>query len=119
MAAPPSAPRVKSSPVPVSVTFLLLLGIAAAATSQVTGSLLVFALLVLPAATAQRITSRPARGVALSVALALVVTWSGLAVGYYSSYPIGFAVTTVAFGAYVAALVAPVAARLRRTLTVS
>ena len=41
--------------------FLVLLGLAAAATTQVTGALLVFALLVMPAATAQRLTARPAR----------------------------------------------------------
>jgi zinc/manganese transport system permease protein len=93
--------------------FLVLLGVAAASTSQITGSLLVFALLVLPAATAQRITTRPALGVALSVALALVVTWTGLAFAYYSSYPIGFYVTSIAFVLYVAAGVIPAAARRR------
>ncbi|HVT78878.1 MAG TPA: metal ABC transporter permease [Acidimicrobiales bacterium] len=89
----------------LSAAFLVLLGVAAAATSQITGSLLVFALLVLPAATAQRITARPALSVALTVALALGVTWSGLALAYYSTYPIGFYVTTIAFGAYLVALV--------------
>ena len=87
----------------LSVAFLVLLGVAAAATSQITGALLVFALLVLPAATAQRITARPGLGAALSVVLAIVVTWVGLAFGYYSSYPIGFYVTTLAFALYVAA----------------
>lgn len=91
--------------------FLVLLGVAAASTSQITGSLLVFALLVLPAATAQRITTRPALGVALSVALALVVTWTGLAFAYYSSYPIGFYVTSIAFVFYVAAGGIPAVAR--------
>jgi zinc/manganese transport system permease protein len=91
--------------VPVRVLaagFLVLLGAAAAATSQITGSLLVFALLVLPAATAQRITDRPGLGVALSVGIALAVTWAGLAFAYYSTYPIGFYVTTIAFGLYLA-----------------
>ena len=87
----------------LSAAFLLLLGAAAAATSQITGSLLVFALLVLPAATAQRLTARPAVGATISVGLALVVTWLGLAFGYYSTYPIGFYVTTIAFGIYVIA----------------
>jgi zinc/manganese transport system permease protein len=87
----------------LSLVFLVLLGVAAAATSQITGALLVFALLVLPAATAQRITARPGFGAGLSVALAIAVTWLGLAFGYYSSYPIGFYVTSLAFAAYVAA----------------
>jgi zinc/manganese transport system permease protein len=96
----------RASGVPVralSVGFLLLLGLAVAATSQITGALLVFALLVTPAATAQLLTSRPALSLALSVAIALVVTWLGLAVAYFSIYPVGFYVTSISFGLYVLA----------------
>lgn len=95
----------------LSTAFLVMLGVAAAATSQITGALLVFALLVLPAATAQRITTRPGLSAALSVVLAIAVTWAGLAFAYYSRYPIGFYVTTLAFAAYVAANVAPLLRR--------
>jgi zinc/manganese transport system permease protein len=83
--------------------FLVVLAIAAAATSQMTGSLLVFALLVLPPATAQRLTTRPAAGIALSAGIAVAVTWLGLALAYYSSYPNGFFVTSIAFAMYVGA----------------
>ena len=55
----------------LALAFLLLLAIAVAATAEITGALLVFALLVTPAATAQQITARPVPGLALSVALAL------------------------------------------------
>ncbi|HET7443344.1 MAG TPA: metal ABC transporter permease [Solirubrobacterales bacterium] len=82
--------------------FLLLLGAAVAATAQITGALLVFALLVTPPATAQQITARPGPGLALSVGLALGVTWLGLAVAYFSPYPVGFWVTSISFGLYVA-----------------
>ncbi len=85
----------------VSLGFLLLLGLSVAATSQITGALLVFALLVTPAATAHRLTSRPVAGLALSVVLGLAVTWLGLALAYFSIYPVGFWVTSLAFGAYV------------------
>ena len=81
--------------------FLVLLGLTAAATTQVTGALLVFALLVMPAATAQRLTARPAVSLALSVAIALGVIWVALAVAYYTPYPLGFWVTSLAFGLYV------------------
>ena len=87
----------------VSTAFLLLLGIAAAGTSQVTGSLLVFALLVAPAATAARLTARPGLGVALSISIALLVTWLGEAIAFFSPYPIGFWVTTLAFTAFLLA----------------
>jgi zinc/manganese transport system permease protein len=86
--------------VALGVAFLLLLGFAAAEASQITGSLLVFALLVIPAATAQRLTARPSVSIALSVVVAVAVTWLGLAAAYYSSYPIGFFVTTFGFAAY-------------------
>jgi zinc/manganese transport system permease protein len=85
----------------LSTGFLLLLGLAVAATSQITGALLVFALLVTPAATAQLITSRPGISLALSVAIGLAVTWVGLAVAYFSIYPVGFYVTSLSFGLYV------------------
>jgi len=85
----------------LDTVFLLLLGAAAAEASQITGALLVFALLVLPPATAQLVTARPVRSLAVSVGLAVLVVWVALFIGYYSPYPIGFWVTTTAFGAYV------------------
>jgi zinc/manganese transport system permease protein len=87
----------------VGMAFLVLLAIAAAGASEVTGSLLVFALLVAPAATAVRLTSRPAVGLALSVVTAVVVTWLGEGAAFFSPYPIGFWVTTFAFGAFLSA----------------
>lgn len=84
----------------LSFVFLIALGVAVAAASQITGSLLVFALLVVPAATAQTITARPVAGLCLAIAVALLVTWLGLGIGFYSSYPLGFWITTIAFGAY-------------------
>jgi zinc/manganese transport system permease protein len=89
----------------LGLAFLLVLGLSVAETSQITGALLVFALLVTPAATANRLTANPAVALALSVALALLVTWLGLALAYFSIYPVGFYVTTLAFGLYVLASV--------------
>jgi zinc/manganese transport system permease protein len=85
--------------------FLLVLGLSVAETSQITGALLVFALLVTPAATAQLLTPRPLLGVVLSVAIALAVTWVGLALAYFSIYPVGFYITSLSFAAYVIARV--------------
>jgi zinc/manganese transport system permease protein len=86
----------------LALAFLLLLGLAVAATAEITGALLVFALLVTPAATARQITARPGRGLSLSVALALAVTWLGLSIAYFSPYPVGFWVTSLSFGLYLA-----------------
>jgi len=90
----------------LAVLFLVLLGLTVAEVSQITGTLLVFALLVMPAATAQVLTARPAVSLVLTVAIGVVVTWLGLAVAYFSPYPIGFFVTTFAFAAYVGAAAA-------------
>lgn len=84
----------------LSVAFLAVLGLAVAATSQITGPLLVFALLVMPAASAQAITSRPLPSLALTVLLGLVVTWLGLAISYFSVYPAGFYIATISFFLY-------------------
>jgi len=85
----------------LSVAFLLLLGLAVAATTQITGALLVFALLVTPAATAHRLTARPLAGLVLSIALSLAVTWLGLTLAFFSIYPVGFYVTSLSFAGYV------------------
>jgi zinc/manganese transport system permease protein len=87
----------------VGTAFLVLLGIAAGGTSQVTGSLLVFALLVAPAAAATRLTARPATGIVLSITLALLITWMGEAFAFFSPYPIGFWVTTFGFAVFLLA----------------
>ena len=56
-----------------------------------------------PAATAQQLTARPGRGPrALGRRSRCVVTWLGLAIAYFSPYPVGFLVTTSRFGLYVA-----------------
>jgi zinc/manganese transport system permease protein len=81
--------------------YLVLLALTVAMAVQVVGVLLIFALLVTPAATAQYITTRPAVAVAVAVALALIFTWLGLAVGYFTPYPVGFFITSFAFGTYV------------------
>jgi zinc/manganese transport system permease protein len=86
--------------------FLLVLGLAIAATSQLTGALLVFALLVAPPAAAQQLTLRPVAGLVLSVAFALLTIWLALAIAYFSIYPVGFYVTTIAFAIYVIARLA-------------
>ncbi len=90
--------------VPVRVldaAFLLLLGATVAATSQITGALLVFALLVAPPATAQLVTMRPGPSLAISIAAAVLVTWLGLGVAYFSPWPVGFFTTSFAAGLYV------------------
>ena len=107
----PQAAEARGVPVRLlSAGFLLLLGVAVAEVSQITGALLVFALLVMPAATAQRLTVRPALSLSLAVVIGIVVTWLALGVAFYTPYPVGFFVTTFAFAIYLLAVLYSVAA---------
>lgn len=92
----------------LAMAFLLILAISVAVTVQIVGTLLVFALLVAPGAAALQVTARPVAGVAISVAVAVAVTWAGLALAYFTDLPVGFLVTTLALGAYAAARTARV-----------
>ncbi len=84
----------------LDAVYLVILGLAIAAASQITGALLVFALLVAPPAAAQQLTMRPLAGLVLSVCFALLVVWLGLGIAYFSSYPVGFYTTTIAAAVY-------------------
>jgi zinc/manganese transport system permease protein len=108
----PELARARGVPVrALDIGFLLLLGLAVAATSQITGALLVFALLVAPPAAAQTLTPRPGASLALSVFFALLLTWAGLGIAYFSIYPLGFFVTSLGFVLYALAHLARDASR--------
>jgi zinc/manganese transport system permease protein len=85
----------------LSVAFMVILALAVSEAVQVVGVLLIFALLVTPAAIAERLTARPGRAIAISVLLALGFTWAGLFIAYYLPYPVSFFITSLAFGSYV------------------
>ncbi len=89
----------------LSIAFMVILAIAVSEAVQVVGVLLIFALIVAPAAIAERFTTRPSRGVLLSALLAVLFTWAGLTVAYYFPYPVGFFITTIAFWSYILARV--------------
>jgi zinc/manganese transport system permease protein len=99
----------------LSIAFMVILAIAVSEAVQVVGVLLIFALIVAPAAIAERFTTRPSRGVLLAAILAMLFTWAGLTIAYYLPYPVGFFITTIAFGSYILArLVAPTLTFARR-----
>lgn len=90
----------------LSIAFMVILAVAVSEAVQVVGVLLIFALIVAPAAIAERFTTRPSRGVLVSALLAVLFTWAGLSVAYYLPYPVGFFITTIAFWSYILARVA-------------
>lgn len=84
----------------VGMIFMLLIAVATSIAVQVVGVLLIFALMVTPAAIAQRLVRRPAQGIAISVTIALLATWLGLFLSFYLPYPVSFFITTITFGIY-------------------
>jgi zinc/manganese transport system permease protein len=103
----------------LSIAFMVTLGLAVAVAVQVVGVLLIFALLVTPAAAAELVTRRPWTAVVTSVVLALVCTWVGLAVSWYSSYPVSFFITATAFAIYVGLRVGRFAVERSRRVAVA
>jgi zinc/manganese transport system permease protein len=99
----------------LSIVFMAILAVAVTEAVQVVGVLLIFALIVTPAAIAVRFTSRPMVAIVIGIGLALAFTWAGLTIAYYSPHPVSFFITSLAFATYVAVrLSEPV----RRTLGV-
>lgn len=96
--------------------FLAVVGATAAEATQVVGALLLFGLLAAPAATAQRLATRPWHALALSAGLAAASTWTGLTIAYAApTLPPSFAILAVATGLYVATLVVTSAPGRART----
>ncbi len=88
----------------ISVLFLAIVAIAVAEAAQVVGVLLVFALMVGPAAAALRLTSRLGWGVGLAVGLALAETWAGIALAYWTDAPTTFWIVLLGCAGYFLAL---------------
>lgn len=95
----------------VSTLFMVLVAIATAEATQIVGVLLVFSLMVAPAASALNLTSGVSRGVLLSVAIAVASAWASLALAYATDWPTSFWITALGALAYLASWLV---ARLRK-----
>ena len=79
----------------VAAAFLAIVAVAVAECAQIVGVLLVFTLMVGPAAAAMNLTRRLAAAVALSAGLALAEAWGGLTLAYYTDWPTSFWITAL------------------------
>jgi len=86
------------------VLFLAVVALTTAECAQIVGVLLVFALMVGPAAAAQQLTHSVAAGVAASALLALGQAWLGITLAFYTDWPSSFWITALGVGAYLVAL---------------
>jgi zinc/manganese transport system permease protein len=84
--------------------FLVLLALAVTMAVQVVGTLLLFALVVTPAATALAITARPAAVATLGTAIGLIAVWLGLVLAVMFNLPPSFCIVTLAFLAWITSL---------------
>jgi len=85
----------------LGIIFMLLVAVATSIAVEVVGVLLIFALMVTPAATAMRLARRPMQGMVISVGIALFATWLGLFISYLVPYPVSFFITAIVFTIYV------------------
>ena len=83
-----------------SVLFLGIVALATAECAQIVGVLLVFTLMVGPAAAAQRLTQGVLKGLGLSVLLALAEAWLGITLAFYTDWPSSFCIAALSGGVY-------------------
>lgn len=89
----------------LSFVFMILAALTVSEAVQAIGALLIFALLITPASTAQLLTTQPYRAIAYAVIIALIQVWLGLFIAFYTPLPTSFVISAVAFVFYVAALI--------------
>ena len=85
----------------IGMAFMLVVAVSVSFAVQVTGVLLIFSLMVTPAATASYLARKPQQAILISVMIALATTWSGLFISFYTVYPVSFFITAEAFGLYI------------------
>jgi zinc/manganese transport system permease protein len=91
----------------ISTAFLAIVALAVSACAQIVGVLLVFTLMVGPAAAAQRVTTGLWSGLALSAVLALAEAWLGLTIAYHTDWPVSFCIAVLSALGYFACLALP------------
>lgn len=89
----------------VAIIFLLLVALSVSVAAQIVGSLLIFILLTLPAASAKYYTTGTAKMIGLAILFSLAGTWTGLYLGYLTNWPVSFFIAVIEVVIYLAALV--------------
>lgn len=97
----PSVAEARGVPVRLlAVVFMILLGISVAVATQIVGVLLIFTLLVGPAATAMRLVHHPVTTMLVAIALGLSYTWIGIALAEITTWPVTFFIASLSFAFY-------------------
>lgn len=96
-----NAPVAEAKGVPtraLSIAFMALLGLTVTMAVQAVGTLLLFALVVTPAATAIILTARPGLAMTVSTVISVVSVWLGLTLAAMFNMPPSFVIVTIACG---------------------
>lgn len=105
----------------LSIVFLIVIAITVSLAVQVVGALLVFTLLVGPAATAIRIVQRPLWAIVIAIMLGVSYTCLGIFIAANSIYlPVSFFIAAISFGVYLTVrLLSPlwIGRRARKSIT--
>ncbi|BAP84950.1 ABC transporter permease [Paucilactobacillus hokkaidonensis JCM 18461] len=88
----------------VSIVFLIVLALSVSIAAQIVGSLLIFILLTLPAASAKYFVHSVFKMMVLSIGFALIGTWCGLYLGYLTNWPVSFFIASLEVIIYCIAL---------------
>ncbi|HTT85134.1 MAG TPA: metal ABC transporter permease [Rhizomicrobium sp.] len=83
-----------------SMLFLAIVALATAECAQIVGVLLVFALMVGPAAAAQALTTKLTSGLLLACLLGLLETWAGITFAFYTDWPTSFWIASLSAAIY-------------------
>jgi len=103
----PEVAEAKGLPVRLlGLVFLVLMGLVITMAVQVVGTLLLFALVVTPPATALRLTARPSRVVLLGVSIGLISVISGLVLSVMFNLPPSFFIVSCSFLIWILVLAA-------------
>lgn len=88
----------------VSMVFLGIVALAVSECAQIVGVLLVFTLMVGPPAAAQYVTTGVWTGLASSALLAVTEAWCGIAIAYYTDWPVSFCIAALSALGYFSCL---------------
>ncbi|MDA5387818.1 metal ABC transporter permease [Loigolactobacillus backii] len=88
----------------LSIIFLVLLALSVSVAAQIVGSLLIFVLLTLPAASAKYFVHTVSGMMVVAILMGLVGVWGGLCLGYITNWPVSFFIASIECLFYFAAL---------------
>ena len=85
---------------------MIVVAVTTAEAAQIVGVLLVFALMVAPAATALRLTRGVSAGIIASIVIAVAIAWISLLLAFLTDWPTSFWITALGAAAYLASGIA-------------